>query len=67
MLSLIIESVVFSLILIALWFGLEALLPRLSSLVKGLIRRYKRRNNHHRKRRKRVSIALGPSMPHFWR
>ena len=69
MLDVIVESVVFSIILIVLWTGFEALMPRLASLVKRR-RRSKTNSNYSRSRRKRrksSTAALGPSMPHFWR
>ncbi len=67
--SIIIESVVFSIILIVLWMSAERLLPKLSAFVKEFIkRRRKARYNNHSKRRRRLSSpVVGPSMPHFWK
>lgn len=70
MLNLIIESVVFSIIMITLWMGAERLVPRLSAAIREFIRRRrksKQNANYSRRRRKSSPPAIGPSLPHFWR
>ncbi|MEM3066380.1 MAG: hypothetical protein QXI81_03505 [Nitrososphaerota archaeon] len=70
MLSLIIESIVFSIIMITLWMGAERLIPRLSTIVRDFIKRRRKARynaNHGRRRRKASPPAIGPSVPHFWR
>lgn len=66
--SLVIESVVFSLILITLWMSAERLLPKFLAFIKDFIKRRRRAKYNDGKRRRRPSsLVVGPSVPHFWK
>lgn len=66
--SIIIESAVFSIIMITLWMSAERLVPKLSAALKEIIRRRRKAkyNNNHKRRRRSSSLVVGPSVPHFW-
>lgn len=65
--SIIIESAVFSIIMITLWMSAERLVPRLSAIIKEFIKRRRRAKYNNKRRRKPSSLVIGPSVPHFWR
>gem|GEM_PF-1386968 len=69
--SIVIESVVFSIIMITLWMSAERLVPKLSALIRDFIKRRRRtrhNGNHNKnKRRYKNSLMVGPSVPHFWK
>ncbi|MCS7136533.1 MAG: hypothetical protein RMJ14_05010 [Nitrososphaerota archaeon] len=70
LMSIVIESALFSVIMITLWMSAERLVPKLSAAIKEFIKRRRRTkytNGHNKRRRKSSPTIVGPSVPHFWR